>query len=119
MALIAVAFVVLLVLFIDEGGGEDAPEVTVGFTTPVETDLQEELAQRFRPLLFFDSDESWRPLEIGAFLRESEAGGPAGHRLCSPPKGQPGAPRSRHPGVTGGGAQGRDYPDVRGGGRQS
>lgn len=34
------------------------------------------LAQKFRPILFFDSGEHWRPLDIRRFLGE-------GHQICS------------------------------------
>jgi uncharacterized delta-60 repeat protein len=38
-------------------------------------------AQRFRPILRFDSNEKWRPVDIEAFLSEQFAGGER-HRAC-------------------------------------
>ena len=83
--MLAIAFVVLLVLFLSKGGEESLPERLAGFTTPVEADLQEDLVRRFRPLLFLDSAESWRPIEIGAFLAEAEADPTRDHSLCASP----------------------------------
>src|SRR5947209_17427758 len=37
------------------------------------------LALAFRPHLFFDSAERWRPLDVDAFLREP------GHQVCPAP----------------------------------
>jgi hypothetical protein len=42
---------------------------------------ERELAVRLRPRLRFDSDERWRPLEVGAFLRERFPGTGA-HLVC-------------------------------------
>jgi hypothetical protein len=39
------------------------------------------LAKQYRPVLKFDSDERWRPLNVDTFLLESIQGAPA-HRLC-------------------------------------
>ena len=38
------------------------------------------LAHRYRPILMFDSDEPWRPLELDQFFHESNRG--ARHHLC-------------------------------------
>jgi hypothetical protein len=40
-----------------------------------------DLAMRYRPVLKFDSEESWRPLNVDALLLETTRDGPA-HRLC-------------------------------------
>jgi hypothetical protein len=40
------------------------------------------LAKRFRPWLRFDSEESWRPLEINAMLTERLSGDGPAHRFC-------------------------------------
>jgi hypothetical protein len=45
---------------------------------------QLDIALRFRPYLYFDRAEHWRPLAIGAFLRETWPGGER-HEVC--PKG--------------------------------
>jgi hypothetical protein len=50
-------------------------------TTPVPADKADELARRFRPILKFDSNERWRPLDIDGLLQETRAGAPE-HRLC-------------------------------------
>jgi lysophospholipase L1-like esterase len=58
-----------------------------------------DLAQRFRPRLFFDRGERWRPLDVGAFLGERV------HRLCRLDVGCPlveGAATLRRLGVAGG-----------------
>jgi hypothetical protein len=39
------------------------------------------LAAQYRPVLKFDSDESWRPLNVDSLLLETVHGAPA-HRLC-------------------------------------
>jgi hypothetical protein len=66
------------------------------------TDAQ--LAHRFRPILLFDSQERWRPLDVDAFLAE------AGHLAC------PAVPAPCAP-LTGGAAQltsAVDHLDLRG-----
>jgi hypothetical protein len=51
-------------------------------TSPVPAETAEELATRFRPILRFDSEERWRPLEIDRMLTEVDAEGEPVHRLC-------------------------------------
>ncbi|HEU4700952.1 MAG TPA: hypothetical protein VFS37_00605 [Conexibacter sp.] len=68
------------------------------------SDLQ--LAYRFRPILLFDSQEPWRPLDVDAFLAEAD------HLACPP------APAACAP-LTGGAAQlttAVDHLDLRGDG---
>ena len=40
------------------------------------------LAERFRPFLFFDTNERFRVLDVREFLRESETDGTARHKIC-------------------------------------
>jgi hypothetical protein len=67
------------------GGDPRPPSVLLGGTPPPEEPADEgkanrELAERFRPLLYFDSSENWRPLDVERFLEERD---PA-HRVCPP-----------------------------------
>jgi lysophospholipase L1-like esterase len=69
-------------------GRPRTPSTLLGGPPPVD-DLQDlaasdrELARRFRPVLFFDHSEPWRPLEVDRFLEE-RAGSRAAHDLCVP-----------------------------------
>jgi hypothetical protein len=47
-------------------------------STPIDVS---QLATDYRPVLKFDSEESWRPLNVDALLLETSGGVPA-HRLC-------------------------------------
>jgi hypothetical protein len=51
-------------------------------TVEVPADLELYLARRYRPFLRFDTAERWRPVEVGRFFEESQAGGRYVHRLC-------------------------------------
>ena len=85
-ALVAVALLAVLV-GIALLGREEAPpgplEVLHGATQLGELDSADKraLARSFRPYLFFDSREPWRPLEIGSFLSERYPDG-GGHQVC-------------------------------------
>ena len=48
-------------------------------TVEVALDKQRKLAEQYRPILLFDSRESWRPLNVDRFFDES---GTPPHRLC-------------------------------------
>jgi hypothetical protein len=63
------------------GSGDEEPEDPDRARTevPVSAKTQWKLAKRFRPLLRFDSRESWRPVRIPPFLAET---GPLDHTLC-------------------------------------
>jgi hypothetical protein len=85
-ALVAVAVLALLVAFGWLGQDETPPGALVllpGATELAELDAADkrELAREFRPYLFFDSREKWRPLEVGRFLSEVYADG-NGHEVC-------------------------------------
>jgi hypothetical protein len=45
--------------------------------------LQQSLAQRFRPRLYFDKSEPWRPLNVDGFFAETTASGEH-NQLCDP-----------------------------------
>lgn len=53
-----------------------------------------QMAIRFRPRLFFDGSEKFRPLDVRTFVSERNAAGEPVHRLCNPvlPNDQSGAP---------------------------
>ena len=85
-ALVAVAVLGMLVVVGWLGQDEKPPRplaVLPGATELAELDSAEkrELARRFRPHLFFDSREAWRPIEIGRFLSELYVDG-NGHEAC-------------------------------------
>lgn len=46
--------------------------------------LHDHLAAEFQPILRFDRDEPWRPIDVDALLREKTAGGLSPHRICDP-----------------------------------
>lgn len=85
-ALVAVAVLGLLVVFGWLGQDETPPSPLVvlpGATELAQLDSAEKraLAREFRPHLFFDSGERWRPLEIGRFLSEVYPDG-NGQEVC-------------------------------------
>jgi len=85
-ALVAVAALALLVGIGWLTRAEKAPGPLVllpGATQIGELDSAEkrELARSFRPYLFFDSREPWRPVEVGSFLSEVYPDG-KGHVVC-------------------------------------
>ncbi len=85
-ALVAVAVLAVLVGIGSLTRAEKPPEPVVllpGATQVGELDRAEkrELARSFRPYLYFDSHEPWRPVEIGSFLSERYPDG-GGHQVC-------------------------------------
>jgi hypothetical protein len=59
----------------------------------VKLDLDEdELAAHYRPNLYFDSSEKWRPLDLDQFFDERDATNEFLHRLCQPLVGGPPGP---------------------------
>lgn len=82
MPLCAVLLTALIVLLATHNGGQktqNQPDVRVG---TVSLQDQKALATRFRPRLFFDRKERWRPLNVRSFFAESAISG-QGQRLCS------------------------------------
>jgi hypothetical protein len=89
-----VVCVLLLIVAVVEGGllikdlideNREKSVATLATDTIVEDvpdDVEIELARRFRPVLRFDRNEPWRPLQIDHFFKESAAGPFNLHRLC-------------------------------------
>ena len=85
-ALVAVAALGLLVVLGWLGQDETPPRPLVvlpGATELAQLDSAEKraLAREFRPHLFFDRGEAWRPLDIGRFLSEVYPDG-NGQEVC-------------------------------------
>lgn len=66
------------------GSGPAATAPTGGEGSSGKSD--DELAREFRPVLFFDSGEPWRPLNVDDLLSEDYPGG-SRHQICGPTKG--------------------------------
>jgi hypothetical protein len=86
-ALLAIAAAVEGGLLIKDAINENREKAVATLATDtivddVPDDVAVELARRFRPVLRFDRNEPWRPLQIGHFFKESHAGPFHLHRLC-------------------------------------
>jgi hypothetical protein len=72
--LIFVIVFVLWVLGVFGGGGGGETETVNRYSPKLPLEQQGELAQRFRPVLLFDSDERWRPLDAERFFGDVAQG---------------------------------------------
>ena len=72
--------IALLVILLIRGGGDEPAASRDRPVVDVPAGVQLELAQRFRPILRFDSAEPWRPLNVDRFLDEAALGLP--QKLC-------------------------------------
>jgi hypothetical protein len=82
VALLIILALVLVIVLGDHDSEEPVP-LRDRIVTEVPSPLQRTLAERFRPRLFFDTSESWRPLNVADFLAESTASGQH-NQLCDP-----------------------------------
>jgi hypothetical protein len=75
------AALTILVGALAGGDGEERP-IVIERGGAIAAEDQARLAAQFRPLLHFDSEEPWRPVNIESFLGERFEEGSPGHRLC-------------------------------------
>jgi hypothetical protein len=83
-ASVAAAISLAGVAFASDSGAATAGQASTLAGTPQRgNESDDELAREFRPVLFFDSREQWRPLNVDLFLAE-EHPGDKHHRICGP-----------------------------------